>query len=150
MKWFRKDPITDEKISNPDGIKSVSFSDLVENGYSLSISGYTPDTGRIRVIIKKNGLESTCAQGNTNIKQGSKIIIANEHGALGCTGEVRDIIINYQGDHLQFNHAEAEKTLQLKSLLDRKHIRYENDPSLEVLKKKLDETTNNLMERLRK
>ena len=138
-----------EEIGNPCGREFISFSELEEKGYSLSMLGYTPSTGEVMVNVNRVGVEEEVAYGHTYISERSGIKISNVHGTHECTGELSDIVLTYCRGDLRYTHEQVERVIPLKKLLDEKDIQYRNYPPLEKLKEKLDRETGNLMAQLR-
>ena len=136
-----------EEIGNLDGRKSITFSELEQAGYSLSMLGYTPSTGQVMVHVSK-GVEEI-ASGHTHVSEGTGITISNIYRTLECTGELSDITLQYRAADLKFTPEHVQRVIPLKRLLDEKGVRYIHDPPLDKLKAGLDREAERLMDELR-
>ena len=138
-----------KEIRNPNGRESISFSELEEKDYSLSMLGYTPGTGEVMVSVNRKGEKEHVAFGHTYISRGSGIPISNVHGTHECSGELIDIQLTYRTGDLHYTHGQVKRVLPLKRLLDEKGVQYMNDPPLEELEARLHRETERLMNKLR-
>ena len=131
-----------EELHNINGRKSVHFKEFENSNFFLSVLGYTPSTGKILVKIKKEGID--VGSGITRYQEDSTLTISNMHGKLGFTGNIYDINLYYGS-----TPADALKPIPLKRFLDERFVQYTSSPSLERLKEKLDEYTDNIIRELR-